>query len=171
MSAPTATVHPVLTPEALSAIYAQAVREHPNECCGFVFGPKNAAEANRVHPCVNVQDRLHAEDPAMNPRDARTAYQFEVRELLTVSKSLRGAEPTKIIYHSHVDRPGDGAYFSDTDQKVAQIEGEPWYAGVEYVVVDVQADGVRGAAQFAWSTDQRMYVEVARYDRTGTVRT
>jgi hypothetical protein len=35
---------------------------------------------------------------------------------------------------------------------------------VEYVVVDVRADGAHGAAQFAWDAGQKTYVEVGRYD-------
>jgi len=171
MSEPAAAIHPVLTPEALSAIYAQAVREHPDECCGIVFGEKEQAVADRVHPCVNIQNQLHAESPTDHPRDARTAYAFPDQDKILLNKSLRSPQPAKIIYHSHVDRPGDGAYFSEMDQKVAAFEGEdPWYGGVEYVVIDVKPDGVHGAAQFAWSAADRKFVEVARYDLTGPVR-
>jgi len=156
--------HPLLTDAALAEIYAHARGEHPNECCGLVFGPKEAPTADRVLACVNIQDRLHAEDPVANPRDARMAYGMDTADLLKVNKSLRSEQPVKIVYHSHIDRPGDGAYFSDTDQRVAQYEGVPWYQGVEYVVVDVKTDGVHGAAQFAWSDTENRYVEIGRYD-------
>jgi proteasome lid subunit RPN8/RPN11 len=159
MSDPTATPHPRLTPEALAAIYEHARRDYPRECCGVVFGPRAGAVADEARACRNIQDDLHAEDPAAHPRDARTAYQFEARDLLALSKSLRGDRPAKIIYHSHVDV---GAYFSDTDQRDAQMDGEPTYP-VEYVVVDVQAEGAREARQFAWDPAGRQYVEVGRY--------
>ena len=42
------------------------------------------------------------------------------------------------------------------------MDGEPAYP-VEYVVIDVRKDGVRGAAQFAWDPQQRRYQEVLRY--------
>ena len=42
------------------------------------------------------------------------------------------------------------------------MEGEPTYP-VEYVVVDLRRDGVRGAAQFAWSPGDSRYVEIGRY--------
>ena len=42
--------HPELTPEALTEIYAHARREHPNECCGIVFGPKQQPIAGRAEP-------------------------------------------------------------------------------------------------------------------------
>ena len=77
---------------------------------------------------------------------------------------MRGDEPAKLVYHSHVDIDGDGCYFSATDQMAAQMDGEPSYP-VEYVVVDVRADGARGAAQFAWDDASRSYVEIGRYPR------
>jgi proteasome lid subunit RPN8/RPN11 len=151
--------HPLLTPEALAEIYAHARREYPRECCGIVFGPRDADSADTVRPCANVQDQLHAEDPAQHPRDARTAYQLEARELFALDRSLRGATPAKIIYHSHVEV---GAYFSDTDQAAARMGDEPAYP-VEYLVVDAKAGGARQAAQFAWDAQRKLYVEVRRY--------
>jgi len=154
--------HPVLTAEALAEIYAHARREYPNECCGIAFGPRGAAVAARALACVNIQNELHAEDPVKHTRDARTAYNLGAGDLFKLQKSLRGDEPAKIVYHSHVDIDGDGCYFSATDQAAAQMDGEPSYP-VEYVVVDVRADGARGAAQFAWDEASRSYLEIGRY--------
>jgi proteasome lid subunit RPN8/RPN11 len=151
--------HPTLTPEALAEMYAHARRDYPKECCGLVFGPRGGDAADRVRPCQNVQDQLHAQDPAQHPRDARTAYNLDTGDLFALQKSLRGETPVKIVYHSHVDV---GAYFSDTDQAAARMGDEPAYP-VEYVVIDAQADGPRGAAQFAWDEARRTYVEVRRY--------
>jgi proteasome lid subunit RPN8/RPN11 len=137
----------------------QAAREYPKECCGLVFGPKDAAVADQARPCVNTQDLLHAEDPVANPRDARTAYNLGPSDIFALQKSLRGDRPAKVVYHSHVDV---GAYFSATDQAAATFDGEPAYP-VEYVVIDAQKDGAREARQFAWAPDERRYVEVARY--------
>jgi proteasome lid subunit RPN8/RPN11 len=149
----------LVTPEALAEIYAQARREYPHECCGIVFGARDGEIADRVRACVNIQDALHAEDPVQHPRTARTAYQLDAAELFALNKSLRGATPARVIYHSHVDA---GAYFSDTDQAAARMGDEPAYP-VEYLVVDVKADGVHGAAQFAWDEQRKTYVEVRRY--------
>ena len=157
-----AAPHPVLTAEALADIYAHARREYPNECCGIVFGPRDRALAARALACVNIQNELHAEDPIKHTRDARTAYNLGAGDLFKLQKSLRGDEPAKIVYHSHVDIDGDGCYFSATDQTAAQMDGEPSYP-VEYVVVDIRADGARGAAQFAWDEASRSYVEIGRY--------
>ena len=76
--------HPVLTEAALQAMCAHARREVPRECCGIVFGPKAEAVADRATPCDNIQDRLHAEDPARFTRDARTAYNFEARDIFKI---------------------------------------------------------------------------------------
>jgi proteasome lid subunit RPN8/RPN11 len=151
--------HPVVTPEALAEMYAHARREYPNECCGFVYGAKDAVTANRAVTCVNIQNELHAMDPVMHERDATIAYNLGAGDLFKLQKSLRTSEPVKVIYHSHIDV---GAYFSPTDQTAAQMDGEPSYP-VEYVVIDVQKDGARGAAQFAWSEAEKRYVEVGRY--------
>jgi proteasome lid subunit RPN8/RPN11 len=151
--------HPRVAEAALRAIYAHAVREYPNECCGIIFGPRGHDSADQAQACRNIQNDLHAQDPATHTRDARTAYNLEAKDLFALEKSLRGDRPAKIVYHSHVEV---GAYFSDTDQAAAQFDGEPTYS-VEYVVVDVAKAGVRGAAQFAWDDERRTYVEVARY--------
>jgi proteasome lid subunit RPN8/RPN11 len=159
VTAQPAPPHPVLTAAALEALFAHARRDYPKECCGMVFGPRDGAAADEAAPCANIQDRLHAEDPARFERDARTAYNLDAPDLFRLQKSLRGARPAKIIYHSHVDV---GAYFSPTDQEAALLDGEPSYP-VEYLVIDVKADGAHGAAQFAWDESRRAYVEVGRY--------
>lgn len=151
--------HPVLTREALAAIYAHARAEYPYECCGLVAGPRGESAADVVTTCVNIQNQLHAQDPKAHPRDASTAYQLEPKVLIAMEKGLRGPQPTKLIYHSHVNV---GAYFSATDQAVAQFDGEPAFP-VEYVVVDVQASGCRGAKQFAWDDASKSYIEIGDY--------
>jgi proteasome lid subunit RPN8/RPN11 len=151
--------HPVLTPEALAELYEHARQDYPHECCGIVFGPRASDVADRVRRCANIQDQLHAEDPVQHARDARTAYNLGAADLFALQKSLRGETPAKIVYHSHIDV---GAYFSPTDQAAAIMEGEPSYP-VEYVVIDVRAEGARGAAQFTWDAASRQYVEIRRY--------
>ena len=125
----------------------------------MIFGPKFEPVADQVKVCRNIQDALHAEDPATHTRDAHTAYNFEAADLFLLQKSLRGDTPAKIIYHSHVNV---GAYFSATDQEAARFDGEPAYP-VEYLVVDIQQDGPRGAKQFAWDDERKEYGEVAAY--------
>ncbi|MFY2557110.1 Mov34/MPN/PAD-1 family protein [Corallococcus terminator] len=156
---PPSAPHPALSAGALAAIYAHARREYPRECCGVVRGPRGQATADQVTACENIQDRLHAENPARFIRTARTAYNLDARDILALRESLGGDSPARIVYHSHVDA---GSYFSEADQAVAQRNGEPTYP-VEYVVVDIRADGPRGATQFAWDAGQRKFLEVGAY--------
>jgi adenylyltransferase/sulfurtransferase len=151
--------HPALTPEALELLYAHARRDYPRECCGVVYGPRDRPIADRAVAGTNIQDRLHAEDPATFTRTSETAYNLDAPDLFALEKSLRGDQPAKIVYHSHVNA---GAYFSDTDQAAATFAGEPAYP-VEYVVIDVRADGTFGAKQFSWSEADRKYVEIGEY--------
>ncbi len=151
--------HPIVSAGALAEIYAHARRDYPDECCGIIYGPKGSAVADRAVACVNIQNRLHAEDPIRFERDARTAYNLDAPDLFKLQRSLRGDSPAKIVYHSHVDV---GAYFSKTDEAAALFDGQPSYP-VEYVVIDVKSDGARGAVQFAWDQQRGAFVEVARY--------
>ena len=122
----------------LEAIYAHARETYPEECCGFVMG----AGARRVE---NRQNELHARDPDRFPRDARTAYNMGPKDIRALEDSLKTAQPVRIIYHSHCNV---GAYFSAEDKRAATWDGDPLFPGVDYLVVDVQQDGVRGAKLF-----------------------
>jgi len=111
-------VEPFALPERLVAeIYAHCEARYPEEACGVLSGPPAERLATRVHPCANIQNRLHAEDPKANPRDARTAYRIDPKDLFEVTRVTRdqGLE-LKAIFHSHADV---GAYFSDEDQAQA----------------------------------------------------
>ena len=154
-----AGAHPIVSAGALGEIYAHARRDYPDECCGMIFGPREAAVADRAVACANIQNRLHAEDPVRFERDARTAYNFDAPDLFKLQRSFRGDQPVKVVYHSHVEV---GAYFSKTDEAAALFDGEPSFP-VEYLVIDVKTDGARGAVQFAWDPGARAFVEVARY--------
>jgi proteasome lid subunit RPN8/RPN11 len=127
-----------IPPEHLAAIYAQARREFPSECCGYLRG---RGPAMTLVPCTNFQDRLHAIDPEQYPRTSANGYNFGGREQLAFARSFDEDPPPSIIYHSH---PRVGAYFSAEDEAAALSAG--W--AVDYLVVDVQDDGVREAVLF-----------------------
>jgi proteasome lid subunit RPN8/RPN11 len=110
-----------------------------------------------VRRCENRQNALHQEDPRSFPRDARTAYNLGAADLFFLDRSLSTTQPVRIIYHSHIDV---GAYFSDEDARAAAPDGELLYP-VDYLVVDVRADGVHGARLFHFA-DQN-FVEIGRY--------
>jgi proteasome lid subunit RPN8/RPN11 len=139
----------------LRRIYAQAVEEFPDECCGYLLGTGEAAE---LRPCRNRQNRLHELDPVGNPRTAAEAYDIGGRELLDLVASFDGDRPARVIYHSH---PRVGAYFSEEDTRAALSAGYP----VDYLVVDVRDDGVHGSKLFR--REGTAFVEIAAYDAGG----
>jgi [CysO sulfur-carrier protein]-S-L-cysteine hydrolase len=147
---------PAIPRAVLDAIYAHAREGYPEEVCGFIVGDPGheSAEARR---CDNRQNALHAEDPVAFPRDARTAYNIGAKDLFFLDRSQRSERPVRIIYHSHVDV---GAYFSAEDERAATVDGELLYP-VDYLVVDVQKDGVRGAKLFRFEGGR--FVEVGSY--------
>ena len=134
---------------ALDAMHAHAVAGFPEEVCGVLLAGPDGQVVRRMR---NVQNDLHAADPVANPRDARTAYQFDAAELLEVTR--QGDAPgwrIVLFYHSH---PQHGAYFSDTDKARALFGGEvelgPAFPGVAYLVISVYDRVVRDRKCFAW---------------------
>lgn len=148
---------PTVPAEVLRAAYAEARRCYPEEACGFLLGPRDAPTCDEARACQNRQNALHALDPQTFPRDARTAYQLGAADVLALSRSLDGARPVKILYHSHVEV---GAYFSPEDRRAALLEGEPVYP-VDYLVIDCARAGVRGARLFRFQAGD--FAEIARY--------
>jgi [CysO sulfur-carrier protein]-S-L-cysteine hydrolase len=139
---------------ALDDILAHARATHPAECCGAVVERDGRDHVRRF---TNIQDRLHAEDPASHPRGAETAYAPEPRELFQVVRD--GESPgacLKVFYHSHTRV---GAYFSGEDRARAMFGDEPAYPDVTYLVVsDSRTSGE--ARAFRWDDANRDYVEV-----------
>jgi proteasome lid subunit RPN8/RPN11 len=139
---------------ALDEILAHARATHPDECCGAVVA---SGGRDHVRRFTNIQDRLHRDDPANNPRSAETAYTPEPRELFEVVRD--GESPgacLRIFYHSHTRV---GAYFSGEDRARAMFGDEPSYPEVSYLVVsDSRFPGE--ARAFRWDEGARDYVEV-----------
>jgi proteasome lid subunit RPN8/RPN11 len=140
---------------ALEGILAHARETHPEECCGAVLQRAGRDEVRRF---VNIQERLHAEDPEAFPRGAVTAYTPEPKELFT---ALRDAEAPgshlAVFYHSHTRV---GAYFSGEDRARAMFGDEPAYPDVTYLVVSDSR--VAGEARaFRWDAGANDFVEVA----------
>jgi proteasome lid subunit RPN8/RPN11 len=140
---------------ALDEMLAHARETHPDECCGAVV---SRDDADRVLRFTNIQNRLHAEQPAEYPRTAATAYTPEPRELLAAIRA--GEEPgarLSAFYHSHAV---NGAYFSGEDRARALFGDEPAYPDVTYVVVsDARTRGEVRA--FRWSDEAHDFVEAA----------
>lgn len=138
----------VLTPEELAAIRRQAEAEYPRECCGVVLVRPGSPGARRLMPCRNVQDELHARDPARHPREARHAYSIAPEQLLEIGRAEDEGYAVHVIYHSHVDV---GAYFSETDRRNALLDGRPLYPDTVYVVVGVRAARADEVCAVRWN--------------------
>jgi proteasome lid subunit RPN8/RPN11 len=140
----------------MDTIVAQAEREFPLECCGFIIGDASVEE---VRPIANIQDRMHAKDPTAFPRDARTAFLMEPREHLTVMNEVDSRKlALRVVYHSH---PDHDAYFSPTDraQACSFDPSEPDYPGTVYLVMSIRAGKFARAAAFAWDSAKQEFAQ------------
>jgi proteasome lid subunit RPN8/RPN11 len=145
-------MHIKLDKEIVDGIYDHALKEYPDECCGIVTG--NDA-VRTLHRCVNIQNRLHAEDPGRFPRDARTAYVIDRAEFDSiVSASRKKGEDVLVLYHSHCDHD---AYFSDEDVAAQTVFGEPEFPDAIHMVVSVINRQIRGVKFFVWDTEKKTF--------------
>jgi proteasome lid subunit RPN8/RPN11 len=144
----------ILAPDELAAIHRQAVEEYPGESCGVVLA---RGTGRRLLRCRNVQDALHAQDPVRHPRDARTAYYIDPKDLLRIAALEREGYTVAVIYHSHVDA---GAYFSPTDRRQALVDGQPTYPEATYVVTSVVSGRVADTAAFRWDAAHQDFLPV-----------
>ncbi len=141
---------------SMDAIVAQAEREFPFECCGFIIGDNSVEE---VRPVANIQDRMHAEDLAAFPREARTAFLMEPKAHLAVMNEVdRRKLAIRAVYHSH---PDHDAYFSPTDraQACSFDPSEPDYPDLVYIVMSIRAGRFARAAAFAWDIEKKEFAE------------
>jgi [CysO sulfur-carrier protein]-S-L-cysteine hydrolase len=144
----------VLSAAELETIRAQAVQEYPFESCGVVL---RRGDERRLLRCRNAQNELHARDATRHPRDARTAYYIDPKDLLRIGDLEHQGFGVAVIYHSHIDA---GAYFSATDKHNALVNGEPAYPEATYVVLSVRDGQVDDAGAFRWDAAQRDFVPV-----------
>ena len=142
--------------EAFSAMTAHAREAYPEECCGVVLSNDRGDEALQL---ANIQNQLHAADPETFPRDARTGYTLDPRELEAILERVGcGNMAFRALYHSH---PDHDAYFSAEDKACATPFGEPTYPGTAQIVISVMGGNVGRVAVYAWNSDVEDFVEVA----------
>jgi proteasome lid subunit RPN8/RPN11 len=144
----------ILTPDEYARIRAQAIAEYPGECCGVVMDKPGE---RFLLACRNIQDELHAKDPERHPRDSRTAYYIDPKDLIAMGRREAQGFRVLTIYHSHIDA---GAYFSATDKHNALVNGEPAYPEATYVVLSVREGRVDDAGAFRWDATQRDFLPV-----------
>ena len=154
---------PIRIPDGVrAAIYAHARGAFPDECCGYLCGPAGGDAVELAVACRNAQ--ADGDHPVAPARGADTGFVIAGAELLQFARRFDGAQPPRIVYHSHTH---GRAYFSDVDRAVAAGPAYP----VQHLVVGVIAEppGCRvvEAAQFAWSIDAGDHVEVARWSVGG----
>lgn len=144
-----------LTHEAWEKVAGHAVADYPAECCGILT--ETAEGSMQVHPCRNIQDKLHERDPEAHPRTSKTAYRMDD---LQVHKILSGTESEggrlRAFYHSHIDCE---AYFSEEDHKAAMFMDGPAYPDAEYLVVSVCDRALAGQKAFSWAASTQEFVE------------
>lgn len=128
----------VLSPGNLKTMFEHGARQYPEECCGMVFSD------GTVHQAVNIQQRLHDQNPDVYTRGADMGYAFSIGDIKLLSSSLESPNPALVIYHSH---PDVGAYFSVEDKKKALFYGQPIYP-VSYLVLDIRKGEPCGAKLF-----------------------
>lgn len=145
----------IVSREEFERIRTQAENEYPSECCGVILEKEGRPGERLLFPCRNVQNELHANDSRRYPRDARTAFHVDPKDLVRIAKLESDGYRVHVIYHSHVNA---GAYFSETDKQNALIQGEPTYPEAVYVVLAVVEGRTAGAAAFAWNLDRRAFV-------------
>jgi proteasome lid subunit RPN8/RPN11 len=144
-----------LPKSAHEAMVRRAEADWPAETCGFVFGHDDELE---VVPMENIQNRLHAEDPALHPRDARTAYYFDPTEMQRIiDEKERAGVPFRAIYHSH---PEHDAYFSAMDSEAAATFGEPNFPGVVFLVYSVRQRRSVDWKAFDWDAARAAFREI-----------
>ena len=142
----------------LNEIYIQALNEFPNECCGWLVGPKPNGPITGIRPCINSQAK--SPDALVQNRTAETAYSIDGKDLIELNRAFDTETPPLVIYHSH---PNGKAYFSETDRSVAS---SPWGDGpmypVQQLVVGVLEKTVVEFALFEWSDDTNDFEEKHR---------
>jgi proteasome lid subunit RPN8/RPN11 len=143
------------SPKTVDAVYRQAAAEYPAECCGIVTGD---GAVQRVHPLVNIQERLHADDPETHPRDSRNAYAVDRNEVdRIISETERDGEAVLAFYHSHIDCD---AYFSQMDKEVQTVFGEPEFPNAVHVVVSVREGKIHEIKGYLWDGTIQDFVNV-----------
>ncbi len=146
-------------PDILEEIYREARNSFPAECCGWLSGAVPGARVSLVRSCIN--DQASGNHPTVAERSSEAAYVLSGEDLLALNRSFDTQEPALVIYHSH---PNGQAYLSETDRQVATSPwgDEPAYP-VQQVVIGINEQRVVEAAHFAWSEEEKGFVEIARY--------
>lgn len=146
-----------LTQSELNEIFAHAEEAYPEEACGIVIGKPSDSDTNIVRRCANLANQYHQDDPILYPRDAKTAYKMDPKDLLRIQSEadVKGLDFI-LTYHSHPDHE---AYFSESDQEQASPDGEPLWPRLRYLVVSVKNGKASYFKIFRWDSIERQFTE------------
>lgn len=145
----------VFTQSDLDEIFAHAEEVYPDEACGIVIGKPGDPNTNVVRRCGNLANQYHQDDPIRYPRDAKTAYIMDPKDLLRIqSEADANGLEFVLIYHSHPDHE---AYFSATDRELALFDGEPLWPHLRYLVVSVKNGKVSYFKIFGWDSIEKQF--------------
>ena len=127
----------ILTPEELRRECARRPRPSiPRECCGVMLTRSEPAPDRLLLPCRNIQDELHAQDPAAAPARCADRLLHRPARICSPSGAARrratGSPPstTRTSTPARTSRPPTGSN--------ALINGEPAYPDAIYVVLSVR---------------------------------
>ena len=147
-----------LNKETIGKINRHALEEYPEECCGIITENQNT---QTVHLCKNIQNQLHKEDPAVYPRDAKTAYMIERDEFDKVIVSARGnGEEIIALYHSH---PEHEAFFSEEDHAAQTVFGEPEFPDAVHVIISVINRKIQEIRCFKWNRETGIFAALNNF--------
>jgi proteasome lid subunit RPN8/RPN11 len=146
----------ILCETAWSEISRHAEDTFPEECCGVIFSNDKVDQVCRLK---NIQNKLHALDPQIHPRNATTAYNLDANELQSaILEANKIGFKLKSFYHSH---PNHDPYFSTEDRQGATPFGEPTYPEAAQIVVSIYGRMVKQICAFAWSHEKKDFVEIS----------
>ncbi|MBI5057951.1 MAG: M67 family metallopeptidase [Nitrospirae bacterium] len=144
-----------LNKDIIEAMFQHALKTYPEECCGIITGDGHNQTA---HMCENIQNRLHSQDPRGHPRDARTAYVIDRKELEGIISRAKGhGEGVIAFYHSH---PENDAYFSEEDFTAQTVFGEPEFPDALHIVISVRSGKIHDLKCFKWDRSKQGFLTV-----------
>ncbi|MDI1432740.1 Mov34/MPN/PAD-1 family protein [Polyangium sorediatum] len=160
-----------ITRSALAVVEKDALRGYAadEEACGYLRGPaESPLRCDEAVVMQNVANKLHAIDPELYFRTARTFFSFNEKKFDdAVRAAAREGRPVKILYHSHLDA---GAYFSPTDAAVMSMGEPPAEEGgaitmgpgpawpLAFLVTSVRDGVIDEHRLFVWDAERRSFV-------------
>ena len=142
---------------ALGDLHRHAEGAFPEESCGLLSATAPGGTVEKAYRCTNIQNQLHALEPAEHPRTAANAYYVDPLEIVAAQKAIDESGHTLSgMYHSH---PDEEPYFSAEDRRRALAGDEPMWPGAHYVVISVKQGRAACTKSFAWDPTKSDFTE------------